>query len=289
MTSIILVNFVRYCYHDGPGFRTVVNFKGCPLRCAWCHSPHSWSFSPILWYDRGSCIGCEKCISQCPKGAIVPSNSGTNVEVDFSACEQCMLCTTVCPTRSLRSVGEIWDVDVLVERLLRDKTLFEKTGGGVTLSGGECLAQLEGALELLRTLHDQGVHNVVDTCGAVPRKNLKKVVPVTDLFLFDVKVLNQEQHKKFTGVSNIEILENLNWLAQSGAEIKVRSPIVPGVNDTPLFKEELVQLCDRLSIEPPEFLPFNPHTADRYEKIGIPFIYPKLIEENDSAKIHRRQ
>lgn len=279
MTAVLLTDVVRGCYHDGPGFRTVVNFKGCPLRCAWCHSPHTWSLSPILCHDKTRCIGCGSCVPECPEGAMSPPTDGGLTDVNFSICSSCMLCTAVCPTRSLHQIGETWEVEALLEEILRDKILFDKTGGGVTLSGGECLAQPRGAYELLWQLHERGVHNVVETCGAVSRKDLNRVIPVTDLFLFDVKVLNPEIHRRFTGISNKAILNNLQWLVRKNAPVQVRSPVVPGVNDYPEFETELRAFCEELEISQPEFLPFNIHAAERYEKIGTPFRYPRLVAE----------
>ncbi len=266
----IITDIVRGCYHDGPGLRTVVTFKGCPLHCAWCHSPHTWAFMPNLWYESKTCIGCNQCISQCISNAI-EKQKNNKIWINFEACKQCMRCTKVCPTKSLRKVGDKWQVENLAENLKKDRILFRNTGGGVTLSGGECLAQSEACYRLLQNIHNEGIHTAIETCGYAPRKVLESILPFTDLFLYDIKLLDPGQHEKWTGVSNEQIIQNLYYLADMQAKIQVRSPLIPQLNDSEEFKNQLRQMCNDLGIAPPEFLPLNPATAEIYGKIGIPF------------------
>ncbi|MBO5670856.1 MAG: glycyl-radical enzyme activating protein, partial [Clostridia bacterium] len=205
----LVVDIKRMAIHDGDGIRTTVFLKGCPLKCVWCHNPESIGFEPQLAYYQNKCIGCGECVSACPVAAHTMSESGH--AFDSTSCLACRRCTEVCLGGALTLFGREMTVDELMPLLLEDRAFYENSGGGVTLSGGECLSQAAFCRELLRRLKEEGIHTAVDTCGCVPRAVLDEVIPYTDIFLYDVKAVDDAVHKRCTGRSNASILENLRY------------------------------------------------------------------------------
>lgn len=211
-----IVEIKRFAVHDGPGIRTTVFFKGCPLKCVWCHNPESIRPHPQLAFYENKCLQCGLCREICPS----PEDCGL-----------CGACAQVCPVGAKILYGRSVTVESLLPELLEDKAFFANSGGGITLSGGECLTHADFCAELLSRLKAQGIHTAVDTCGFVPRSALDKVIPHTDIFLYDLKAVDEQVHRRCTGQPNGLILENLKYLHSRGCKIEVRIPFVPGYND----------------------------------------------------------
>ena len=222
-----IFNIERNSYFDGPGIRTTVFFKGCNLRCAWCHNPESQSPKPQMMFFKNKCTGCGKCKEKCPN----------NLEL----CELCGKCTLYCPHDAREICGKEYTVDEVMRDILKDKAFYDNSGGGVTFSGGESMLQIDFLEELLKACKQNGIHTAIDTAGHVPYESFESVLPYTDLFLFDVKCYDSDKHKKYTGASNEQILSNLEKLLKTGISVWVRIPIIPTVNDT---EEEMRNIKD---------------------------------------------
>lgn len=225
----------RFAVHDGDGVRTTVFFKGCPLRCEWCHNPECLEFSPEVAFYAQKCVGCGACVSACSEGVLTLAD-GKCVADDAkrglcASCPSSFSCVRACPTGARLAHGEEWDAAALAGKLAEDRAFFEESGGGVTLSGGECLSQGEFALELLRLLHEMGISVDVDTSGCVDQKILAATVPYTDTYLYDLKAMDPDLHRNLTGRDNRLILSNLDFLCESGCRVEIRYPFVVGKND----------------------------------------------------------
>lgn len=252
---------------DGPGLRTTVFFKGCTLKCAWCHNPESIDFLPAVEWRKARCIGCMSCAAVCPEKAIIRQTEG--IFIRRAACKRCGLCVDACPAAALGMKGERYTVKKLFNELKKDAPYFGPSGG-VTLSGGEALAQADFAGELLQMLDEAGIHTAVDTAGHVPFSVFEKVLPHTKLFLYDIKAADGALHERFTGADNTLILANLQKLDASGARIWIRTPVIPGATDT----DENIQkigaylrtLCG--NIERWELCAFNNLCRSKYEMAG---------------------
>jgi pyruvate formate lyase activating enzyme len=214
----------RYSVHDGPGIRTVVFFKGCPLRCQWCQNPEALQRTPELGFVLERCIGSGRCKEVCPEEAILP---GTK-RIDRARCTLCGECVETCYAEALQMIGREWAVDEVLSEASRDRVFYEDSGGGVTLSGGEPLLQIDFVEELCSRCREAGLSVVVETCGAVPFGSFERVLPFVDLFLYDLKAIDPFLHQAWTGSSNRTVLANLEKLREAGAHIIPRVPIVPG-------------------------------------------------------------
>ena len=224
----VVFEIERYALHDGPGIRTVVFLKGCPLRCWWCCNPESQNPLPELIYRRDKCIGCQSCIKVCPSEALSFGDHGLEIAAD--RCTRCGLCEEVCGTEALMVIGrEMTALEVLGE-ILKDVQFYRKSGGGVTFSGGEPFQQKDFLIETLRLCHEEHIHTAVETCGLINPEDLREALPYIDLFLYDFKEMIPELHQRFTGVSNEAILKNFIFLIESGRDVTVRIPIIPSCN-----------------------------------------------------------
>ncbi len=248
-----------FAVQDGPGIRTTVFFKGCPLHCPWCHSPESQAFYPQLSWMSQKCVGTAECknvcIETCPKKALsygkTEKNSLTGedkqlVRIDRDLCDNCGECVQVCYPKALSVCGQDYTVGEVMEKARRDLPFFESSGGGVTLSGGECLCQPKFALALLKQLKEEKIHTAVDTTGFVDGTIIESVLPYTDLFLYDLKHMDSETHRAVTGVPNERILENAERIAAAGGLLQVRIPVIPGFNNSRKNIEETGAFCQSL-------------------------------------------
>ena len=214
----MLFDIQRASTVDGPGFRTTVFFKGCNLRCAWCHNPESQSAVPQLLFYQERCTHCGLCERVCPYG--------------LKKCDLCGKCADACPQEARSLCGTEYTVEDAMKKILPDRLFYQTSGGGATFSGGECMLQLGFLKELLDSCKKEKIHTAVDTAGAVPWRSFEEILPYTDMFLYDVKSMNSQRHKEYTGVGNEQILENLSRLLQMQKRVWVRVPVIPGVNDT---------------------------------------------------------
>ncbi len=225
----IIFDIKKYAIHDGPGIRTTIFFKGCPLSCPWCHNPEGIKQQPEIMLSPERCIHCDQCLHACGNGALQSHND--IITLDTAQCDLCGACLDVCYSRAIEQVGRHITVEQAVEEIRRDRVFYEESGGGVTLSGGEPLMQPQFAKSLLKECKNRGIHTVLDTCGYADPEILQEVGEFVNLFLFDVKIMDDEKHKHYTGVSNGQIFHNLRTLSERGKSIHVRIPIIPGITD----------------------------------------------------------
>lgn len=274
----------RFGVHDGDGIRTTVFLKGCPLRCVWCHNPEGIGFAPETAYYEHKCIGCGECVRVCPSQAH-SMKMGVHT-FDRETCTGHGKCKTVCLGDALVFYGKEVTVDELLPALLEDKDFYDSSNGGVTLSGGECLMQADFCAELLKRLKEHGVHTAVDTCGFVSKEALDKVIPYTDVFLYDLKAYDEDVHVRCTGQSNHVILENLSYLDQLGKSVEIRIPYVPDYNDDQIEKLALF-LKPLQHISKIRILPYHNYAVSKYKALGLPCTMPSKLptdEELSHAK-----
>lgn len=230
MTKPLIINIQKYSIHDGDGIRTTVFFKGCPLSCAWCHNPESQCYEKELLYYQDKCTGCLQCKDICPQGAI--SCEKTRPILDTGLCNLCQICAEECLAQARSISGKEYELEELLKELEKDRVFFEQSQGGVTLSGGEVLAQdMDYVERLARILYKRGYALFIDTCGYAPYENFRRLIPFTAVFLYDIKIMDSAIHKKYTGKDNQLILENLKRLSADGARIYLRLPLIAGIND----------------------------------------------------------
>ena len=227
MTPLIF-DIRRYSINDGPGIRITIFMKGCPLRCAWCHNPESQSPEVQKLYTASKCIGAQDCIEVCPNNALTLTPEG--IVTDTAACNLCGLCAEACPSKAIEMSGKLYGVEDLMRIIERERVHIEHSNGGVTFSGGEPLMHPDFLIEMLKACGEKGLHRAVDTCGFASTETLLEVAKHTDLFLFDMKLMDPVQHKKWTGVDNRLILKNLKVLAETRANINIRIPFIKNVN-----------------------------------------------------------
>ncbi|OQX84886.1 MAG: hypothetical protein B6D63_03590 [Candidatus Latescibacteria bacterium 4484_7] len=269
-TGIVLKGLIfdikRFAIHDGPGIRTTVFFKGCPLKCPWCHNPEGIDPSPEIIVSDDRCIACFDCVAVCPKGAI--AEAGRTVTIDRANCDLCGECVRVCYAEALEIVGREIDSDELMGEIRKDRIFYEQSGGGATFSGGEPLMQFDFLAETLSMCRDEGIGTVLDTSGFVSSERMIGIAPLVDVFLFDVKHMDSSIHERYTGVPNGPILDNLELLAKRGALIVARFPLVPGFNDSAENIEETASFLASAGIEEVRILPYHKAWLAKYEKLG---------------------
>ena len=255
MCTAILFDIQKNSFVDGPGIRTTVFFKGCNLHCAWCHNPESQSPKPQMMFYKNKCTGCGKCKEKCPH----------NLEL----CELCGKCTIYCPHDAREICGREYTIDEVMREIVKDKIFYENSGGGVTFSGGECMLQSDFLEEILKECKKEEIHTAVDTAGYIPFEKFERILPYTDLFLYDVKCYDSNKHKKYTGAPNELILENLKKLLQCRKSVWIRIPIIPTVNDT---AEEMTAIRKFLDTygqpEKIELLPYHAMGEHKYTALG---------------------
>lgn len=262
----IIFNIQRYSIHDGPGIRTTVFLKGCPLSCWWCQNPESQLSGQemIFWGDR--CIGCGACSTICPSGAIQIKNGIPITEKE--KCILCGKCIEKCPAIAREMIGEKLTAEEVIKEIEKDLVFYEESGGGVTFSGGEPLGQSEFLEGLLNGCREKKIHTAVDTSGYISWEILNKMIPKVDLFLYDLKLMDNERHKKYTGVSNELILENLKKLSSAHNNIFVRFPVIPGINDDYQNIRKLGEFLSSLEMTQVNLLSYHYIGKDKYRRLG---------------------
>ena len=266
----IVTNVQRFSIHDGPGIRTTVFLKGCNLRCFWCHNPETLAPKPELQLFLDRCIGCGVCFTRCPHQCheMVDGKRVFHRE----KCDGCGLCAETCYAEALVLVGEEKTVEQVVEEVLRDKPFYDNSGGGITLSGGEPLLQFDFSYAVLEQCRAKGIHTAIETAANLPWERIAAILPVVDLVMMDIKMMDSKLHKECTGVPNERILENALKLGQQPQPLIVRTPIVPGVNDTAGQVAEIAAFVKQLpNLMYYELLPFHPMATSKYDSLDIDY------------------
>ncbi len=259
-------NIQRYSVNDGEGIRTSVFLKGCPLDCWWCHNPESKKGIRELVYYSSKCIGCGECISSCANGAV--SLIDGKLVLNKNLCRMELNCERCCPTGAIEVVGREMTVQEVLAEVEKDRIFFEESKGGVTFSGGEPLMQPEFLKELLSVAQKRGLHTAVDTSGYAPWDIILDIAQYTDLFLYDIKLMRDDLHYKYTGVSNSIILDNLKKLAKIHNNIQVRVPLIPGINNDEQSITELCEFLQTEGIKKVSLLPYHSTGTDKYSRLG---------------------
>ena len=265
MSQALVFNLQKFCVHDGPGIRTTVFFKGCPLRCSWCHNPESQKNEPEMLCDRTRCSGCGVCRTVCPNGAI--ELRGGEMRSVSGRCKACGRCSEDCLSGARQLAGRRYTLTDLVKLVERDRPFYEESGGGVTLSGGEALSQGEAAAALAEELSRRGIHVALDTCGHCPPETLRKLLPWTDLFLYDLKHMDAQLHRRYTGQDNALILQNLRLLLESGAKVALRLPLLAGMNDDEKNIGAVLAFIAGHAVERVHLLPYHTWGRDKWNRI----------------------
>lgn len=274
LTTGTIFDVKRFSIHDGPGIRTTVFFKGCPLRCQWCHNPEGQSPEPELTFRADRCLRCGACISACEQGAI--STDGDVPVTDSGKCTLCGACVEACYAEAREIAGRAVTVAELMAEIERDIPFYDQSGGGVTISGGEPLLQKDFLLALLRSCKQADIHTTLDTCGHSSWEALDSVRAYVDLFLYDLKVMDDAQHRKFTGASSAPALNNLEALSEEGHSIVVRVPIIPGINDSEDNIRETGAFAARLrSLERVDLLPYHDAALQKYARFDKCYRLPE--------------
>ena len=285
-----LFDIKGFSVHDGPGIRTTLFFKGCPLRCPWCHSPESQAFDTELNWMENKCVGIEKCgscIEVCPNGAISPaaispadknssnytSNNNKQIKqlptVDRSKCDNCGACAKACTACALFMCGTDYTIEEIMGRIMRDMPFFNRSGGGITISGGECLCQPEFTLEILKRCKKKSIHTAVDTSGFAKWEVIEPIVPYADLFLYDIKGIDAKLHEQTVGAQNAIILRNARKIAAAGGKLHIRIPVIPGYSDSEQVFEDIAEFVFELgkAVEIIQILPYHKLGTAKWERL----------------------
>lgn len=277
MISGWITNVERYTLHDGPGIRTTVFFKGCPLRCLWCSNPETQIKDAQLAYFKERCIGCQRCIDLCPQHALIPQDPGQPIEVDFNLCDNCGTCVNACYQDALVMMGECVSAKEVVRIVERDIVFFQHSKGGVTLSGGEPLWQAEFASEILRLCQQKQIHTAIQSCVYVEKAEIDKVLPYLNLAIIDFKHTNPAAHQELTGKPNDLILENIHYIDQRNVPIIIQIPLIPGYNDSDEVLSSAFELArglkNGLGVS---LLTYHTLGVSKYKTIGRTYMLPML-------------
>ena len=268
----LITNVQKFSIHDGDGIRTSVFFKGCPLKCEWCHNPETQRFEKEMQCDKEKCVGCGTCAKVCPNGAISMENGKPEMKKD--ACTFCGKCVNFCPIGIREIIGREYSVKELIKELMKDQMFYEESGGGVTLSGGEVMAMdIDYILAIAKELKRQDVTLTIDTCGYVPYEKFQAILPYVHTFLYDVKVMDPKLHKKYIGVDNQLILDNLIRLAADGARIYIRIPTIKEVNGNEKNMKETIAFLKENDIHPAQInlLPYHDTGSGKYSKLDMEY------------------
>lgn len=279
-----IFNIQKFCVNDGPGIRTTVFLKGCPLRCIWCHNPESKKTAQEMFYNAQKCVKCGRCAKACDK---VCHEFSDDVHLyDREKCAVCGKCAEVCPTEALETAGYEISVGDALRDVLKDKVFYDNSGGGMTVSGGEPMLQFDFTLSLMKAAKEAGLHTCMETCGYAPEERYREIAPYVDIFLFDYKITDPEKHRECTGVTNELILSNLRMLDGAGSRIILRCPIIPTVNDTEEHLSAIANLANSLSnVLEINIEPYHPLGSGKSEMLGREYALQGLgFPEEETVK-----
>lgn len=264
----------RFSVHDGPGIRTAVFMKGCPLNCIWCHSPEGITPEISIWYNQNICIACGKCVQVCPNSALeLIKGNEPFIQVDRNLCNATGDCIRICPTNAMQFTGSVATISEIIIEIEKDLAYYQTSGGGVTLTGGEPLYQPDFSAGILEECKKRNLHTAVDTSLYCDREVLKRVSENIDLFIIDMKIFDPDQHKYYTGKSNETIKENFQYMAKSGKDILVRIPLIKNITDSDINKKAIIDYVHGIDEKIPiEFINYNPLAENNYLRLGIPFL-----------------
>ena len=274
LRSGLIFDIKRFAIHDGPGIRTTVFFKGCPLDCPWCHNPEGKAGQPEFMWSRTECLGCRDCQEACSRNAISFTEGALFLE--RTKCDLCQTCVQACPSRALKIVGKQTPIAEAMKEIEKDNSFFDESKGGVTFSGGEPLMQPRFLNDLSKACKNAGIHTALDTCGHAKPEILQGISWNIDLFLYDLKIVDDQKHVRFTGVSNKLILENLEMLSRSGKKVIVRYPLIPDINDREEDVSKLATFMSTLKgVQEVHVLPYHKGGAAKHKGLirlnGPPF------------------
>lgn len=279
----VIFDIKRFSTDDGPGIRTTIFFKGCPLNCLWCHSPESINRGKELLLFKNKCIGCKRCVEVCSNDAQIITSKERSV--DRTKCNSCGKCVEVCPVGALKMAGEEYSLEELYNVIEEDRCFYNNsTDGGVTFSGGEVLLQYDFLYEILKKCKETGIHTVVDTSGYASWNILKNIAKVTDLFLYDLKHMDSKKHREYTGVPNEIILDNLKNLSGLGSKIWVRAPMIPGYNATEENFIEMANFLSKINVDKISLLNFNTSAGSKYNWINKVYALEGLEDISEESK-----
>lgn len=274
MIKATVCEIEHYAIHDGPGIRTVVFLKGCPLRCLWCSNPETQRKENELYYNSSSCINCKSCIQACKYDALTSEDYG--VSINRNKCTSCNACVSVCPTSSLKLVGIEMSVTEVFEEVMKDSLFYRQSDGGVTVSGGEALMNIDFVIELFKLCKENYIHTTLETTGFGDSEKLKILSKYTDLFLFDLKHTDSEVHKKLTGIDTTLILKNLDVLRKLNKNITLRIPLITGLNDSLENIKNSIDIANHKGINEIHILPYHTLGLDKYKKLQRDYKLNKL-------------
>lgn len=266
MKTALIFNIQKFSVHDGPGIRTTVFFKGCPLSCQWCHNPESQDYQRELLISPEKCTHCGVCETRCLSKAnkVTP----TALAYDAELCSLCETCVDYCVNNAREIAGKTYTLNELMKEIEKDRPFYEQSGGGVTLSGGEVISQIDFAEELARTCQERGISVVLDTCGFGPSESFVRIAPYIDIFLYDLKLIDRHLHRQYTGQDNAIILSNLQKLASVNANIALRLPLIEGINADDANIQAMIDFCTGMPVSIVNLLPYHAIGKGKYRKLG---------------------
>lgn len=271
----VITDIQKMCMNDGPGYRTTVFLKGCHLNCQWCHNPEGKRRFPEVIPYVGNCTDCGECSDVCPTGALTLDEE-RRPRVDRALCTTCLQCVRVCRYDAVVVWGEIVTLDHVMDEVMKDKPFYIHSGGGLTISGGEPMAQPGFSLALMKAAKEEGIGTALDTCGHAPWEDFDRILRHTDIVLFDIKIMDSHEHRRYAGIGNERILENARRIASLGMRMRIRIPVIPGRNDSMKNWEETAKFIEDLgdTVEGVDLLPYHPYAGGKYKAFGMDYPYP---------------
>lgn len=267
-----IFNIQKFSIHDGPGIRTTVFLKGCPLNCRWCANPESKNTEKEILYTKSACLHCNSCVNACPnRGLYFDEENMLRFSPDI--CTHCLSCVAACPSHALTAEGNVYTIEEVLQEVLKDRPFYEKSGGGVTLSGGEPLLQKEFTLNLLKALKSQGIHTAIETTAYTESEFFRQILPYTDLLYIDFKHPDDAMHQKMTDVSNRQILQNIRLAVNSQKDVVIRIPVIPRFNHSAQTAEKYAAILKDIGIRTIHLLPFHQMGQGKWDALGLDYLY----------------